>query len=323
MDDSKALEVIIAQLERQFGAGSVITLGSTNVQKWPSIPTGAATLDKILGIGGLPRGRIVEIYGPESSGKSTIALTVITEAQKMGLKCAYIDAEHALDPIYMTALGVDLDELIFSQPDYGEQALEIVDRLVRSGEVGVVVIDSVASLIPKAELEGEMESAQMGLQARLMAKAMRKLVSAASETKTLLLFINQLRNKIGVMFGNPETTPGGMALKYAASVRIDLRKKEDLKDKSGDAIGIKVKAKIIKNKMAPPLKITEFDILYGKGVDQFGCLFDLALGQGIFTQKGAWVYLDGENFAQGRDNAVEKLKLDDKLVALIKEKNDI
>jgi len=323
MDDSKALEVIIAQLERQFGAGSVITLGSTNVQKWPSVPTGAATLDKILGIGGLPRGRIVEIYGPESSGKSTIALTVITEAQKMGLKCAYIDAEHALDPIYMTALGVDLDELIFSQPDYGEQALEIVDRLVRSGEVGVVVIDSVASLIPKAELEGEMESAQMGLQARLMAKAMRKLVSAASETKTLLLFINQLRNKIGVMFGNPETTPGGMALKYAASVRIDLRKKEDLKDKSGDAIGIKVKAKIIKNKMAPPLKITEFDILYGKGVDQFGCLFDLALGQGIFTQKGAWVYLDGENFAQGRDNAVEKLKLDDKLIALIKEKNNI
>jgi len=323
MDDSKALEVIIAQLERQFGAGSVITLGSTNVQKWPSIPTGAATLDKILGIGGLPRGRIVEIYGPESSGKSTIALTVITEAQKMGLKCAYIDAEHALDPIYMSALGVDLDELIFSQPDYGEQALEIVDRLVRSGEVGVVVIDSVASLIPKAELEGEMESAQMGLQARLMAKAMRKLVSAASETKTLLLFINQLRNKIGVMFGNPETTPGGMALKYAASVRIDLRKKEDLKDKSGEAIGIKVKAKIIKNKMAPPLKITEFDILYGKGVDQFGCLFDLALGQGIFTQKGAWVYLDGENFAQGRDNAVEKLKLDDKLMALIKEKNNI
>jgi recombination protein RecA len=323
MDDSKALDVIIAQLERQFGAGSVITLGSTNVEKWPSVPTGAPTLDKILGIGGLPRGRIVEIYGPESSGKSTIALTVITEAQKMGLKCAYIDAEHALDPIYMTALGVDLDELIFSQPDYGEQALEIVDRLVRSGEVGVVVIDSVASLIPKAELEGEMESAQMGLQARLMAKAMRKLVSAASETKTLLLFINQLRNKIGIMFGNPETTPGGMALKYAASVRIDLRKKEDLKDKSGEAIGIKVKAKIIKNKMAPPLKITEFDILYGKGVDQFGCLFDLALSQGIFTQKGAWVYLDGENFAQGRDNAVEKLKLDEKLIALIKEKNNI
>lgn len=323
MEDSKALDVVIAQLERQFGVGTVFPLGKANVEKWPSIPTGAPTLDKILGIGGLPRGRIVEIYGPESSGKSTIALTVITEAQKMGLKCAYIDAEHALDPIYMQALGVDLDKLIFSQPDYGEQALEIVDRLVRTGEVGVIVIDSVASLIPKAELEGEMESAQMGLQARLMAKAMRKLVSAASETKTLLLFINQLRSKIGIMFGNPETTPGGMALKYAASVRIDLRKKEDLKDKAGDAIGIKVKAKIIKNKMAPPLKITEFDILYGKGIDQFGCLFDLALSQGMFTQKGAWVYLDGENFAQGRDNAVEKLKLDPKLIELIKEKNNI
>lgn len=323
MDDSKALEVVIAQLERQFGTGSVLSLGSTNIDKWPSIPTGAPTLDKILGIGGLPRGRVVEIYGPESSGKSTIALTVITEAQKMGLKCAYIDAEHALDPIYMQALGVDLDKLIFSQPDYGEQALEIVDRLVRTGEVGVVVIDSVASLIPKAELEGEMESSQMGLQARLMAKAMRKLVSAASENKTLLLFINQLRSKIGIMFGNPETTPGGMALKYAASVRIDLRKKEDLKDKSGEALGIKVKAKIIKNKMAPPLKITEFDILYGKGVDQFGCLFDLGLDQGIFTQKGAWVYYEGENFAQGRDNAVEKLKTNPDLVALIKTKNNI
>ena len=318
MEDSKALDVVIAQLERQFGVGTVFPLGKANVEKWPSIPTGAPTLDKILGIGGLPRGRIVEIYGPESSGKSTIALTVITEAQKMGLKCAYIDAEHALDPIYMQALGVDLDELIFSQPDYGEQALEIVDRLVRTGEVGVIVIDSVASLIPKAELEGEMESAQMGLQARLMAKAMRKLVSAASETKTLLLFINQLRSKIGIMFGNPETTPGGMALKYAASVRIDLRKKEDLKDKAGDAIGIKVKAKIIKNKMAPPLKITEFDILYGKGIDQFGCLFDLGLSQGTFTQKGAWVYLDGENFAQGRDNAVEKLKSREDLIIKIK-----
>lgn len=318
MDDSKALDVIIAQLERQFGSGSVITLGSTNVEKWPSIPTGAPTLDRILGIGGLPRGRIVEIYGPESSGKSTIALTVVTEAQKMGLKCAYVDAEHALDPIYMQALGVDLDKLIFSQPDYGEQALEIVDRLVRSGEVGVVVIDSVASLIPKAELEGEMESAQMGLQARLMAKAMRKLVSAASETKTLLLFINQLRNKIGIMFGNPETTPGGMALKYAASVRIDLRKKEDLKDKSGEAMGIKVKAKVIKNKMAPPLKITEFDILYGKGVDQYGCFFDLALEKGIFTQKGAWVYYNGENFAQGRDNAIEKLKTQEDIIKQIK-----
>lgn len=326
MEDSKALEVAIAQLERQFGVGSVMKLGSSEVHPWPAVPTGAMTLDNILGIGGLPLGRIVEIYGPESSGKSTIALTLITEAQKMGLKCAYIDAEHALDPVYMQALGVNLDELIFSQPDYGEQALEIVDRLVRTGEIGVVIIDSVAALIPKAELEGEMEAAQMGLQARLMAKAMRKLTGLASDNKTLLIFINQLRSKIGVMFGNPETTPGGMALKYAASVRIDLRKKEDIKSKDGEVLGVKVKAKIIKNKMSPPLKIAEFDILYGKGVDQYGCLFDVALAKGIFIQKGAWVQYKGESFSQGRDNAVEKLKTMPELIEEIKKstgkKND-
>jgi recombination protein RecA len=318
MEESKALEVAMAQLERQFGAGSVMKLGSSEVKPWPAVPTGAMTLDNILGIGGLPRGRIVEIYGPESSGKSTIALTVVTEAQKMGLKCAYIDAEHALDPVYMQALGVNLDELIFSQPDYGEQALEIVDRLVRTGELGVIVIDSVAALIPKAELEGEMEAAQMGLQARLMAKAMRKMTGLASENKTLLLFINQLRNKIGIMFGNPETTPGGMALKYASSVRIDLRKKEDLKSKDGEVLGVKVKAKIIKNKMSPPLKIAEFDIMYGKGIDQYGCLFDVALDKGILSQKGAWVQYNGESFAQGRDNAIEKLKTLPELVEKIK-----
>lgn len=321
MEDSKALEVAMAQLERQYGSGSVMKLGSSTVQPWPAVPTGALTLDNILGIGGLPLGRIVEIYGPESSGKSTIALTVVTEAQKMGLKCAYIDAEHALDPVYMQALGVNLDELIFSQPDYGEQALEIVDRLVRTGELGVVVIDSVAALIPKAELEGEMEAAQMGLQARLMAKAMRKLTGLASENKTLLLFINQLRNKIGIMFGNPETTPGGMALKYAASVRVDLRKKEDLKSKDGEVIGVKVKGKIIKNKMSPPLKIAEFDIMYGKGIDQYGCLFDVALDKGILIQKGAWVQYNGESFAQGRDNAIEKLKTMPELVEIIKTSN--
>lgn len=317
--DSKALEVAMAQLERQFGSGSVMRLGSSEVKSWPAIPTGALTLDNILGIGGLPLGRIVEIYGPESSGKSTIALTIVTEAQKMGLKCAYIDAEHALDPVYMKALGVNLDELIFSQPDYGEQALEIVDRLVRTGDIGVVVIDSVAALIPKAELEGEMESFQMGAQARLMAKAMRKLTALASENKCLLLFINQLRNKIGVMFGNPETTPGGMALKYAASVRLDLRKKEDIKSKDGEVTGVKVKAKVIKNKMSPPLKIAEFDIMYGKGIDQYGCLFDVGLDKGIFTQKGAWVYCEGENFAQGRENAIEKLKNSPELMSKIKE----
>jgi len=307
-NESKGLELAIAQLERQFGSGSIMRLGNFNVESWPSVPTGAPSLDVILGIGGLPRGRIVEIYGPESSGKSTIALSVVTEAQKLGLRCAYIDAEHALDPIYMQSLGVDLDNLLLSQPDYGEQALEIVDRLIKTGEIGVVVIDSVASLIPKAELEGEMESAQMGLQARLMAKAMRKLVGLASENKTLLIFINQLRNKIGIMFGNPETTPGGMALKYAASVRIDIRKKEDIKDKDGNSIGVAVKAKVIKNKMAPPLKMTEFDILYGKGIDKYGCYFDIAIEKGIFSQRGAWVYYGDESFAQGRDNAIQKLK---------------
>ena len=321
MEHSKALEVAMAQLERQFGIGSVMRLGSSEVKPWPAIPTGALTLDNILGIGGLPRGRIVEIYGPESSGKSTIALTVVTEAQKMGLKCAYIDGEHALDPVYMQALGVNLDDLIFSQPDYGEQALEIVDRLVRTGEIGVIVIDSVAALIPKAELEGEMEAAQMGLQARLMAKAMRKLTGLASENKTLLLFINQLRNKIGVMFGNPETTPGGMALKYASSVRIDLRKKEDIKSKDGEVLGVKVKAKVIKNKMSPPLKIAEFDIMYGKGIDQYGCLFDVALDKGVLIQKGAWVQYNGESFAQGRDNAIEKLKTMPELIEIIKTSN--
>jgi recombination protein RecA len=321
MEDSKALEVAMAQLERQFGTGSVMRLGSSEVKPWQAVPTGAMTLDNILGIGGLPRGRIVEIYGPESSGKSTIALTVVTEAQKMGLKCAYIDAEHALDPVYMQALGVNLDDLIFSQPDYGEQALEIVDRLVRTGEIGVIVIDSVAALIPKAELEGEMEAAQMGLQARLMAKAMRKLTGLASENKTLLLFINQLRNKIGVMFGNPETTPGGMALKYASSVRIDLRKKEDIKSKDGEVLGVKVKAKVIKNKMSPPLKIAEFDIMYGKGIDQYGCLFDVALDKGVLIQKGAWVQYNGESFAQGRDNAIEKLKTMPELIEIIKTSN--
>jgi recombination protein RecA len=237
----------------------------------------------------------------------------------MGIKCAYIDAEHALDPEYMDALGINLDDLLLAQPDYGEQALEIVDRLIRTGEIGVVVVDSVASLVPKAELEGDMEANQMGLQARMMSKGLRKLVGLANEHKTLIIFINQLRSKIGVMFGNPETTPGGMALKYAASVRIDLRKKEDLKDKSGNSIGIKVKAKIIKNKMAPPMKITEFDIYYGKGVDNFGCLLDLGMQSGLFTQRGAWVYYNGESFSQGRDNAIEKLKGDSELAKKVEE----
>jgi recombination protein RecA len=308
MDESKQLELAIAQIEKQFGAGSVMRLGSSDFESWPAVPTGALSLDRILGIGGLPRGRVVEIYGPESSGKSTLALSVVAQAQKLGLRCAYIDAEHALDPVYMQALGVDLDELLLAQPDYGEQGLEIVDKLIRTGEIGVIVVDSVASLIPKAELEGEMESAQMGLQARMMAKAMRKLVGLANQHKTLIIFINQLRSKIGIMFGNPETTPGGMALKYACSVRIDIRKKEDIKDKAGNAVGIVSKVKIIKNKMAPPMKITEFSIIYGTGIDQYGCVLDVAIADGLFTQKGAWIYYGGELFAQGRENALAQLR---------------
>lgn len=319
MSEDKTLELAIAQLERQFGAGAVMRLGSSEVKSWPSVPTGALSLDMILGIGGLPLGRVVEIYGPESSGKSTISLSVVAEAQKMGLKCAYIDAEHALDPTYMSALGVDLDNLLLAQPDYGEQALEIADKLIRTGEIGVVVIDSVAALVPKAELEGDMEANQMGLQARMMSKGLRKIVGLANEHKTLVIFINQLRMKIGIMFGNPETTPGGRALPYASSVRIDIRKKEDLKDKAGDSIGIKVKAKVIKNKMAPPLKVTEFDIYYGKGVDNYGCLLDVAMSKGIFTQRGAWVYYEGESFSQGRDNAIDKLKQDEELVLKLQE----
>jgi len=318
-NESKQLELAIAQIEKQFGSGSVMRLGSSEFESWPAIPTGAMSLDRILGIGGLPKGRVVEIYGPESSGKSTLALSVVAQAQKAGIRCAYVDAEHALDPVYMKAVGINLDDLLLAQPDYGEQALEIVDKLIRTGELGVIVIDSVASLIPKAELEGEMESQQMGLQARMMAKAMRKLVGLANQHKTLLIFINQLRNKIGVMFGNPETTPGGMALKYAASVRIDIRKKEDIKDKSGNAVGVVSKAKIIKNKMAPPMKITEFSILYGKGIDEYGCVLDVAIEEGLFTQKGAWIYYHGELFAQGRENALSQLKESDVLFNQIKD----
>ena len=317
---SKQLELAIAQIDRQYGAGSVMKLGSSDFEPWPSIPTGALSLDRILGIGGLPRGRIVEIYGPESSGKSTLALSIVAQAQKLGITCAYVDAEHALDPVYMKAVGVDVDELVFTQPDYGEQALEIVDKLVATGELGVIIIDSVASLIPKAELEGDMESAQMGLQARMMAKAMRKLVGQANTHKTLLVFINQLRNKIGVMFGNPETTPGGMALKYAASVRIDIRKREDIKDKAGNSVGIVSKVKIIKNKMAPPMKVTEFSILYGKGIDEHGCVLDVALDAGILTQKGAWIYYNGELFAQGRENAINHLRENEDTFIEMKEK---
>jgi recombination protein RecA len=315
---SKALELTLAQLQRHYGDGAIVRIGSAHVKPIPSIPTGALTLDHCLGIGGLPRGRIVEIFGPESSGKSTIALSTVAKAQKMGLTCAYIDAEHALDPVYMQALGIDLDSLLLAQPDHGEQGLDIADKLLRTGEIGVIVIDSVAALVPKAELDGEMEQQQMGLQARMMAKALRKLTGLASQHGTLIIFINQIRNKIGVMFGNPETTPGGFALKFAASVRIDVRKKEDLKNKAGEAMGIKVKAKVIKNKTGKPLSVVDFDIIYGHGIDEYGCLFDVGIDKGIFTQKGSWVYYNGENFAQGRDNAIEKLKGSPEIVDIIR-----
>lgn len=318
MEESKSLDLAISLLDKQFGIGTVMKLGNSKSQSWPAISTGAPTLDKILGIGGLPRGRIVEIFGPESSGKSTISLSLVVQAQKMGLRCAYIDAEHALDPSYMLDLGINLEDLLLAQPHYGEEALEIVDKLIKTGEIGLIIVDSVASLVPKAELDGEMDANQMGLQARMMAKALRKITALANENKTLVVFINQIRMKIGIMFGNPETTPGGRALPYAASVRIDLRRKEDIKNKEGDSVGIKVKAKVIKNKMAPPLKIAEFDIYYGKGIDQHGSVIDLALSLGILAQKGAWVFLDGENFAQGKENAINKLKNDLELYEKLK-----
>ena len=318
MEESKSLDLAISLLDKQFGIGTVMKLGNSKSQPWPAISTGAPTLDKILGIGGLPRGRIVEIFGPESSGKSTISLSLVVQAQKMGLRCAYIDAEHALDPSYMLDLGINLEDLLLAQPHYGEEALEIVDKLIKTGEIGLIIVDSVASLVPKAELDGEMDANQMGLQARMMAKALRKITALANENKTLVVFINQIRMKIGIMFGNPETTPGGRALPYAASVRIDLRRKEDIKNKEGDSVGIKVKAKVIKNKMAPPLKIAEFDIYYGKGIDQHGSVVDLALSLGILVQKGAWVFLDGENFAQGKENAINKLKNDLELYEKLK-----
>ena len=316
-DDGKALELAIAQLEREFGKGSIMRLGNENIEPWPAISTGALSLDIALGIGGLPRGRIVEIYGPESSGKSTIALSVVAEAQKAGGRAVYIDAEHALDPGYMKALGVDLDELLLSQPSTGEEALKTVDTFVRTGEVSVIVIDSVAALIPKSELDGDISDSNVGGQARLMSKAMRKLVGNVSESKTLVIFINQLREKIGVFFGNPEVTSGGKALKFYSSVRIDTRKKEDIKD-DGEVTGVRVKAKVVKNKMAPAYRVTEFDILYGRGVNTIGCIVDLAEEHGIIKKSGSWYSYDGEQLGQGRNKTVEYLAGDMELTETLK-----
>jgi recombination protein RecA len=301
-DKSKALEAALLQIERQFGKGSVMRLGEETRTPVEVIPTGSIALDVALGIGGLPRGRVVEIYGPESSGKTTVALHAIANAQKAGGIAAFIDAEHALDPDYAQRLGVDTEALLVSQPDTGEQALEIADMLIRSGAIDLVVIDSVAALVPKAEIEGEMGDSHVGLQARLMSQALRKLTGALNSTKTTAIFINQLREKVGVMFGSPETTTGGKALKFYASVRLDIRRIETLKDGT-EAVGNRTRIKVVKNKMSPPFKTAEFDILYGTGISKEGSLIDLGVDQGIVRKAGAWYTYEGDQLGQGKENA--------------------
>jgi recombination protein RecA len=302
-EKTKVLESAIAQIEKQYGKGSIMRLGSRDVLVPVSvIPTGALSIDAALGVGGFPRGRVVEVFGPESGGKTTLALHVIGEAQKMGGQAAFIDAEHALDPSYARKLGVDVDNLLVSQPDNGEQALEIAETLIRSGAVDVVVVDSVAALVPKAELEGEMGEPQMGLQARLMSQALRKLTAIVSKSRTCLVFINQIREKIGVLFGNPETTTGGRALKFYASIRLDIRRIQAIKD--GDrVVGSRTRAKVVKNKVAAPFREAEFDILYGEGVSREGDLLDLGVEKGLIEKSGTWLSFAGERLGQGRENA--------------------
>ncbi len=308
MDKNKALEAAVAQIERAFGKGSVMRLGQReSAVEADVVSTGSLGLDIALGIGGLPRGRVVEIYGPESSGKTTLALHVVAEAQKKGGTCAFIDAEHALDPVYAKKLGVNLDELLISQPDAGEQALEIADTLVRSGAIDVLVVDSVAALVPRAELEGEMGDSHMGLQARLMSQALRKLTSSVSRSNCMIIFINQIRMKIGVMFGNPETTTGGNALKFYASVRLEIRRIGAIKDRD-EVVGNQTRVKVVKNKMAPPFKMVEFDIMYGEGVSKTGELLDLGVKAGIVEKSGSWFSYESERIGQGRENAKLFLK---------------
>ena len=307
MEKDKALDAALSQIERAFGKGSIMRLGQNPNVDIEAISTGSLGIDIALGIGGLPKGRIIEIYGPESSGKTTLALSVIAQSQKKGGTCAFIDAEHALDPSYAKKIGVDIDNLLISQPDAGEQALEIADTLVRSGAIDVLVVDSVAALVPKAELEGEMGDSHMGLQARLMSQALRKLTSTVSRSNTLIIFINQIRMKIGVMFGNPETTTGGNALKFYASVRIDIRRIGSIKDKE-DVIGSQTRVKIVKNKVAPPFEIVDFDIMYGEGISKTGELIDLGVKAGIVEKAGAWFSYKGEKLGQGRENAKLFLK---------------
>ena len=303
MDRQKALESALSQIERAFGKGSIMKMGETDRQvEVETISTGSLSLDIALGIGGLPKGRVVEIYGPESSGKTTLALHLIAEAQKAGGTCAFVDAEHALDPTYAEKLGVDLDELLISQPDAGEQALEIADTLVRSGAIDVLVVDSVAALVPRAELEGEMGDTHVGLQARLMSQALRKLTSSISRSNCLVVFINQIRMKIGVMFGSPETTTGGNALKFYSSVRLDIRRIGQIKNRD-QVVGNQTKVKVVKNKMAPPFRVVEFDIMYGEGISRTGELIDMGVAAGIVEKSGSWFSFDGQRIGQGRENA--------------------
>ena len=319
VDREKALDMALGQIEKQFGKGSIMKLGERGHVGIEAIPTGALALDLALGIGGLPRGRIVEIFGPESSGKSTLATHVVAEAQRNGGVCAYIDAEHAMDPVYAAAIGVNVDELLISQPDTGEQALEIADMLIRSGALDVLVIDSVAALVPRAEIEGEMGDTHMGLQARLMSQALRKLTGNLNKSRTIAVFINQLREKIGVMFGSPETTPGGRALKFYSSVRLDIRRIESIKD-GPEVVGNRVRVKVVKNKTAPPFKQAEFDIMYGKGISREGSLLDVGVELGIIKKSGAWFTYEGEQLGQGRENVKNFLADNVDLMVEISEK---
>lgn len=306
-EKKKALEMAMSQIEKQFGKGSVMKLGEFKAMEIEAIPTGALSLDIALGIGGVPRGRIIEVFGPESSGKTTLALHIVAEAQKMGGEAAFIDAEHALDPVYAKKLGVDIDNLIVSQPDTGEQALEITESLVRSGALDVIVVDSVAALVPKAEIDGDMGDSHMGLQARLMSQALRKLAGAINKSKTVLIFINQLREKIGIMFGNPETTTGGRALKFYASVRMDIRRIENIKQ-DGEVKGNRVRVKVIKNKVAPPFREAEFDVMYGEGISKVGNVLDMAVNLDIIQKAGSWFSYNGDRVGQGRENVKKYLK---------------
>lgn len=318
-DRTKALDIALQQIDKQFGTGAIMKMGERTNMEIGIVPTGALALDLALGVGGLPRGRVTEIYGPESSGKSTLAMHVVAEAQRNGGVCAYIDAEHAMDPTYAAAIGVDVDQLLISQPDTGEQALEICDMLTRSGAIDVVVVDSVAALTPRAEIEGEMGDSHVGLQARLMSQALRKLTGNLNKTDTICIFINQLREKIGVMFGSPETTPGGRALKFYSSVRLDIRRIETLKDGT-DAVGNRTRVKVVKNKVSPPFKQAEFDIMYGKGISREGSLLDLSVDLGIVKKSGAWFTYEGEQLGQGREKAKEYLRTNPEVMMEISDK---